>query len=183
MPPPSRGVQTIAVSTVVRRIPGDVFDFVLDFPGYAKYSKHLDRVTRYGDGGEGTEYDLAFSWWKLSYTARSRVTNIDRPHVIHWDVIKDIDAHGRWVVENAPDEVPEDAPGGSRVRLIVTYDANSVTGRTLDLPAFVPLDYVVDQAVGLIVNEGERVVERMVADLEGSRRPIHLTVDRDYSTD
>jgi hypothetical protein len=173
-------VQTIAVSTVVRLPPDDVFDFLLDFPGYAKYSKYLRYVTRHGEGGEGTEYDLHFRWWKLSYTARSRVTSIDPPHVIHWNVVKDFDAFGRWVVEHAPDEVPDDAPGGSRVRLIVTYDATSVRGHHLDLPRLIPLEFVVDRAIDLIVEEGKRVVQRVVADLEGDRRPITLEVNRDY---
>ena len=172
-------MQTIAVSTVVRLPPDDVFDFLLDFPGYAKYSKYLQDVTAHGEGGPGTEYDLHFAWWKLTYTARSRVTEIDRPHVIHWDVVKDLDAHGKWVVETAGEAVPADAPGGSRVRLVVNYDPESVSGHHFDLPRFVPLDYVVDKAVDLIVEEGERVVERVVADLEGERRPVELVVDRE----
>lgn len=174
-------MQTIAVSTVVRRPPSAVFDFLLDFPGYAKYSKHLQSVTRYGEGGAGTEYDLRFTWWKLSYTARTRVTSVDPPHVIHWEVIRDLNAHGRWVVESARDEVPDDTPGGSRVHLIVSYDPGSVSGRHFNVPAFVPLEFVVQRAIDLIVEEGERVVERMVADIEGTHRPVELDVDRDYS--
>lgn len=174
-------MQSIAVSTVIRLPPDEVFEFIRDFPGYAKYSKYLRGVDMHGDGGTGTEYDLHFSWWKLSYTARSRVTEMDPPNTIYWKLVKDIDAHGRWEVEPAEADVPDDAPGGSRVRLIVNYDPDSVSGRHFNLPRLVPLDYVVDRVMDFIVEEGERVVERIVVDLEGERRPVSLVVDQNYT--
>jgi uncharacterized membrane protein len=172
-------VNTFEVSTDVRVPPGDVFEFLLDFPGYARYSEHLDSVTQHGDGAAGTEYDLTFSWWKLTHTVRSRVTGVDAPGEIRWELVGDVDASGRWEVEPAGDSTAGDAsPTGSRVTLVVTYDPDSAHAGILDVPAFVSVDWVVGKVAGLVVNEGERVVERVVEDLEGERRPVELAVNR-----
>lgn len=169
-------VNTFEVSTVVRVPPADAFEFLLDFPGYARYSEHLDSVTQHGDGGVGTEYDLTFSWWKLSHTVRSRVTHIDKPAEIQWELLGDVAASGRWVV--APTEGVGDGDGlespASRVSLVVTYDPESAHAGILDVPPLVSVDWVVDTVAGLVASEGERVVERVVADLEGETRPVEL---------
>jgi uncharacterized membrane protein len=161
-------VETLVVSTDVRVPPAEAYAFLLDFPGYARYSTHLDSVTAYGDGSPGTEYDLTFSWWRLSHTVRSRVTGTDEPHEIRWEVVDGLQAQGRWGVE--------ETAAGSRVSLVVTYDPDSASG-VVDLPALVSLDWVVDRAVGVVEKEGRRVVERVVADIEGERRPVELTVE------
>jgi len=62
------------------------------------------------------------------------------------------------------------------VSLVVTYDPDSASG-VVDLPALVSLDWVADRAVGVVEKEGRRVVERVVADIEGERRPVELTVE------
>ncbi|MFB6077983.1 MAG: type II toxin-antitoxin system RatA family toxin [Halarchaeum sp.] len=162
-------MKTVEVSTTVRAPPDDVYDFLLDFPGYADYSKHLESVTADGDGGPGTEYHLTFAWWKLDYTAHSKVTAVDPPTAIDWEITRDIDASGRWLVD------PLDHGSGCRVRLVVTYDPDSAHG-VLDLPLFVSLDRVIEKIMDLVVAEGERVVERVVADLEGERRPVDIDV-------
>lgn len=98
-------MQRLEISTDVYLPREDIYEFLVDFPQYARYSEHLDRVEQHGDGGPGTEYDLVFSWWKLSYTARSRVTGVEHPARIDWQIIKDISARGHWRVETtAPDE-------------------------------------------------------------------------------
>jgi len=156
------------VSTDVRVPPAEAYDFVSDFPRYAKYSEYLESVTQYGEGGPGTEYELAFAWWKLSHTVRSRVTGTEEPERIDWKLVGGIDAHGRWEVE--------ETDGGAEVTLVVTYDKGSAKG-ALDLPALVSIDWVVSKVVDKVVEEGERVVERIVADLEGERRPVELDVE------
>lgn len=161
-------MDTVEVSTDVRVPPAEAYAFLLDFPGYANYSEYLRSVRQRGDGGAGTEYELTFAWWKLEHTIRSRVTGTDEPHEISWRVLGDLCASGKWLVEETDE--------GSRVRLVVTYDADSASG-VLDLPALVSLDWVVERVVDLVVDEGERVVERVVADLEGERRPVDLAVE------
>ena len=94
-----RGVDAVEVSTVIYLPPEEVYDFLVDFPGYANYSKYLTDVRRHGDGSPGTEYDLRFEWWKLAYTARSRVTGVSPPTRIDWEIVKDLSAHGFWHVE------------------------------------------------------------------------------------
>ncbi|MFC4356793.1 SRPBCC family protein [Halobium salinum] len=167
----------IVVSTVVYLPPDEVYEFLIDFPRYAKYSKHLTEVTQDGDGTPGTEYGLHLAWWKLTYTARSRVTEVEPPTRIDWRIVKDIDAHGRWRVaelDQLPADAPDDAETGSRVFLEVVFDPHSADEGALDLPRFVSFDWVLKKVKPVVVKEAERVVRRIVRDLEGRDREVHL---------
>ena len=168
----------IVVSTDVFVPPEEVYDLLIDVPRYADYSEHLTGVIVDGDGSPGTRYGLRFEWWKLSYTLRSEVTAVDPPNRIDWEVVKDLRARGRWSVE-ALDDLPADAPAdvevASRVTLRVAFDADSARG-VLDLPTFVSFDRVVDRIRPKVMDEAESAVERIVADLEGRRRPVELRV-------
>jgi hypothetical protein len=172
-------VDRIHVSTPVCLSAREIHAFLLDFPRYGRYSEHLTEVWTDGDGSPGTRYRLTFSWWKLSYTAHTEVTDVDPPTRIDWRVIEDIDARGNWRVEPL-DDAPESVPAGDgpvcRVHFVVEFDPDSVGGGVIDLPRFVTLDWVVRRVKPLLVAEAERVVERIVADLEGRRRPVELTV-------
>jgi hypothetical protein len=172
-------VDRIHVSTVVCLAPGAVYDFLVDFPRYARYSKYLTGVTANGDGSPGTTYRLRFAWWKLSYTARTEVTDADPPTRLDWRVTEDINARGDWRVEPldpVPEGLPDDTDAACRVHLEVVFDPDSVGGGTLDLPRFVSLDWVVRKVKPILVEEAERVVERIVADVEGRRREVELVV-------
>jgi uncharacterized membrane protein len=169
-------VDAVEVSTVIYLPPGEVYDFLIDFPRYANYSKYLTRVSANGDGSPGTEYDLRFEWWKLTYTARSRVTSVDPPTRIEWEIVKDLSAHGHWRVEEVPEAAPPDRETASRVWLHIEFDAGSVSKNAIDLPALVSLGWVVKKVKPLIESEAERIVSRIVADLEGKRREVELTI-------
>lgn len=169
-------METVEVSTVVYLPPEDVFDFLTDFPRYANYSEYLREVRQHGDGSPGTEYDLVFAWWKLDYTARSKVVGTDPPSRIDWTIVKDLDASGEWRVEEVPDEAPADAETASRVVLRIDFDPDSARGGVLDLPMFVSFDWLVEKVTPKIETEAERIVERIVADLEGARRPVELQI-------
>ncbi|MFB6303354.1 MAG: SRPBCC family protein [Haloferacaceae archaeon] len=169
----------LTVSTLVYLPRDAVFDFLVDFPRYARYSEHLTAVEQDGDGGPGTTYRLHFAWWRLSYTAHSEVTAVERPERIDWRIVRHLDAEGRWRVEpvdDLPDDAPADAGVASRVAFDVIFDPDSVGADALDLPRFVPLDAALDRVRPAIVEEAERIVERVVADLEGRRREVELTV-------
>lgn len=167
-------MDSIEVSTVVYLPPEEIYDFLIDFSRYTNYSEYLTGVDRHGDGSPGTAYDLHFAWWKLTYTARSRVTNTDSPERIDWEITKDIDAHGYWQVKER--DPPEGREHASKVRLRIEFDADSADPTGLDLPRLVSLSWVVEKVKPLIEREAERVVERAVADIEGKRRPVDLTV-------
>jgi ribosome-associated toxin RatA of RatAB toxin-antitoxin module len=174
-------VDRIHVSTVVCLPPAEVYDFLVDFPRYANYSKYLTEVTADGDGSPGTRYRLDFAWWKLSYTVHTEVTAVEAPTRIDWRVAKDLDARGDWRVEpleSVPPGLPADvdAEAACRVHLEVEFDPDSVGAGILDLPRFVSLDWVVRKVKPILVEEAERVVERVVADIEGRRREIDLVV-------
>ena len=168
----------IVVSTDIFLPPEEVYEFLVDFPRYAAYSEYLTDVTRDGDGSVGTRYALRFAWWQLAYTAQAEVTDLDPPDRIEWRVVKDLRAHGRWEVDrlnSLPADAPDDADVASRVTFAVEFDADSARG-ALDLPMFVSFDWVIDRIRPKVVDEAERVVERIVADLEGRRRPVELRV-------
>ncbi|MFB6159641.1 MAG: SRPBCC family protein [Haloferacaceae archaeon] len=169
----------IAVSTVVYLPPEEVFEFLVDFPRYARYSEHLRDVTRDGDGSAGTRYDLTFAWWKLTYTVRSEVTAVERPERVEWRIVSRLNATGRWRVDplgDLPADAPADADAASRVWFEVRFDPGSAGEDAVDLPRLVSLDWVLGKVKPLAVAEAERVVERVVADLEGRRRDVDLTV-------
>jgi uncharacterized membrane protein len=165
-------VDSVEVSTVVYLPPQEVYEFLLDFPRYARYSKHLTEVRQFGDGSPGTEYELDFAWWKLGYTARSRVVDAEPPERIDWRVIKDINAVGQWLVEPLEEAAPETA-----VTLRVEYEPGSADDGMLDLPRFVSLGWVVERVKPKVKAEAERVVRRIVADLEGEPRDVHLEIE------
>lgn len=168
----------LEVSTVVYVPPAEVYDLLRDFPGYSNYTEYVTGITADGDGdgGTGTEYDIRLEWWKLSYTLRSRVTAVDPPERIDWRVVKDLNAHGSWRVEHVPEAAPDDRETASRVWLDIAFDADSADSDAVDLPRLVSLGWVVSKVKPLVVDEAERVVERIVADLEGERRPVDLRV-------
>jgi uncharacterized membrane protein len=170
------GVQRVEVSTVVYLPPEEIYEFLVDFPRYAKYSKYLDDIERDGDGTPGTKYDLRFAWWKLSYTARSEVTALDPPTRIDWRLVKDIDASGYWLVEPEPESAPDDEETASRVRIRIDFSPQSAEEGVISLPRFVSLDWVISKVKPKIKAEAERVVERIVADLEGTRREVTLEI-------
>ncbi|WP_418283128.1 SRPBCC family protein [Halorubrum sp. DTA98] len=105
----------LVVSTEVYADPADVYEFLLEFPRYGRYSEYLREVrTLAGDGGPGTRYALTFAWWKLTYTAHSEVTDVEPPVRIDWAITKDIDAGGCWRITPLGDGSEDaDGDGGS----------------------------------------------------------------------
>lgn len=169
---------TLEARTTVHREPEAVFDALLDLRRYESYSDHLARVTREGDGGVGTEYRLRFEWWLVAYTVRSRVTAVERPERLDFEVTKGIRADGSWHVEPAEEPGPDGVDGpATRVRFVVKYDPDSVAGSAVSLPALASLSWVVERVAPLVEREAERVVERVVVDLEGRPRAVDLEVD------
>jgi ribosome-associated toxin RatA of RatAB toxin-antitoxin module len=178
---PPVGVDEIVVSTVVYLPPDEVYAFLEDFPRYTRYSDYLKEVRQRGDGGAGTRYDMRFAWWKLSYTLRSEVTAVDPPWHIDWEIVKDLRAHGHWHVEaldELPDDAPDDADVACEVTLDVNFDPQTARNGTLDLPRFVSFDFVVEKIKPVLVSEAGKVVERIVADIEGRHRDVELVVER-----
>ena len=175
-------VDELVVSTKVYADPQDVYAFLLDFPQYANYSEYLREVrTLQGDGGPGTRYALTFAWWKITYTAHSRVTGVDPPKRIDWEITKDIDAGGCWRVtpiasDGDADDQTDDAQPTCEVALEVEFDPGSASSDALNLPRLVSFDWVLKKAIPLIRTEAERVVERAVRDLEESTRDVELDV-------
>ncbi|PSP83657.1 polyketide cyclase [Halobacteriales archaeon QS_6_64_34] len=164
----------IEARTVVYASPEELYDFLLDFPGYARYSEYLDRVRQDGDGAAGTRYALEFSWWKLTYTARSEVTGVEPPERIDWRIIKDIDAEGYWGI------MPTDSPAGveaaTEVVLHIEYDADSASKSAVDLPRLVSMGWVIEKVKPLVRKEATRIVRRVVDDIEGEPRDAEVEI-------
>jgi len=172
-------VEKILVSTDVYLPADEVYEFLVDFPRYANYSKLLRGVRQNGDGSPGTTYSLEFAWWKLTYTAHTEVTSVDPPERIDWRVTREVDAEGHWRVEpldSLPADAPADAEAGVRVYLNVEYDPDSVHSGVVDLPRLVSLDWVINKLTPVLEREAERIVDRIVADIEGRRRPVDVEI-------
>ncbi|WP_254862393.1 SRPBCC family protein [Halovivax gelatinilyticus] len=166
----------ILLSTVVYREPAAVFEAVRSFSNYPAYAEHLDEVTCDGDGGVGTRYGLHFSWWKLSYTVRSAVTEIDEPRRLGWKLTADLDATGEWRIEPLEPDGRPDIDEASRLYFEVRYDPHSADPDTVSLPRFVSLDWVVRRVRPRLYDEAERVLGRLVEDVEGDSRNVELVV-------
>lgn len=165
-------MEEIVVGTDVHVPPDEAFAFLLDFPGYVQYSDYLTGIEQHGDGGSGTRYYLELSWWRLSYTASTEVTKIDPPRRIDWRVLRAVDASGNWEVKSIDDGQSSD------VRLHIRFDADSADASVLNLPRFISISWVIDKLRPIVLNEAESTVERIVADLEGERRPVDLHMQR-----
>lgn len=168
------GVDTIEVSTVIYRPKADVYEFLVDFPRYAELSDHLRTVHQDGDGSTGTSYRLEFAWWKLTYTAHSTVTGLTPVERIDWQLTKDVDARGSWILES--ESAPEQRSDATRVRFLVHYDPQSVSAGTIDLPRFVSVSWVIERVKPLIRGEAKQIVSRLVTEIEGESRPIELEI-------
>lgn len=172
---PSPGVDAVEVTTDVYLPPDEVFDFLVDFPRYSHYSEYLEDVRQRGDGGPGTEYELVFSWWKLRYTARSEVTEVDPPNRVDWRVTKDVAAEGHWRLE--PVDPPEGREHATSVTLAIEYDPDTADP-DLSLPPFLSLSRLVERVKPKVEQEARRVVGRIVEDLEGEPRDVDVEIRR-----
>jgi ribosome-associated toxin RatA of RatAB toxin-antitoxin module len=168
-------VEELKARTVVYATPETLYDFLLDFPGYSQYSEYLDHVEQDGDGGPGTTYELTFSWWKLSYTARSEVTAVDPPERIDWRICKDIDAKGWWDV--TPVSPPNSADTATEIEFYVAYDPDSASPSAVDIPRLVSIEWVIEKVKPLVREEATRIVRRVVADIEGVRRDVDVEIE------
>ncbi|OAQ52803.1 hypothetical protein HTG_10780 [Natrinema mahii] len=166
----------ILLSTLAHRSPEEVFPYVRSFTDYPRYTDHLKEVRVDGDGGVGSVYDLELTWWKLSYTARSRVTDISAPTSLTWRLVNHLDARGEWRVEPEPESAPPDAETASRIYFEAVYDPYSANKDAVSLPRFVSLDWVVRTVEPKLLGEAREVVRRLVADIEGRPRDVELTV-------
>lgn len=161
--------------TTIHAPRADVFDFLRDVEGYGAYTEHVREVVRRGDGGPGTEYDVVLSWWILSYALRVRLTGLDPPGRIDWRVVEDVDAHGAWHLEPTTVDDPT-VDHATRVTLSVRYDPRTADEDALSLPRFVPLSAVFERLRPVVEREAKRILDRVVADLEGEPRRATLDV-------
>lgn len=171
-------METVEASTLVYLSPEEIYEFLVDFQQYEKYSKYVTDIDRQGEEDAGAVYDIALSWWKITYTARAEVTDVDPPTRIDWELIKDVDAQGYWEIEHVPEEAPEGKSDASRVRCYAEFDLESADPEAFNLPRVVPLDRIIDRVKPKVGAFARIVVRRMIADLEGEEREIDLKVHK-----
>lgn len=168
-------VDRVEVSTVVNLPRETVYDRLFEYTGYSRHTPNLEDVAIRGSGS-GTEFALSFAWWKLEYTARCRVTDVDPPERIDWEVLGGIESEGYWALEPEPAAAPPDCEAATRVRLRIEFDrANSRVGG-LRLPPMVSPDWVLRRIKPVVRREARRLTGEVVADLEGEARPVELSV-------
>lgn len=172
----------VEISTIVHVSPEVVYEFLIDFEGYAKYSDYVNTVHAKGDGEVGTQYGIEFGWWKISYTSWSKVTNMVDQEAIEWEITKDMDAGGGWYIDGIDvdecDDVPDDVNEASRVTVNAEFDLSSTGPEALNLPMLVSFDWVIDKVKPVIFEEASIVLKRVVEDIEGERREPKLFVHK-----
>lgn len=165
----------LRVETSLHAPPTAVYALLRHVEGYGRYVEHVDGVTRHGDGGAGTSYEITLSWWRLSYTAWVLVTDLDPPGRIAWRVTDGLDAEGAWTLEPATVDDP-DVDQATNVALTARYDPDS-GGDAVSLPPLVPWSAVLDRLRPVVEREARHVLERVVADLEGEPRAASLSIE------
>ncbi len=171
-------MEAIRIRTLVYAPIEEVYELLLDFEGYPRYSEYVSRVSKSGDGGEGTSYGIELGWKRFTYTAWSRVIELSRPHRIEWELAKHVDASGRWELEDASEEAPESESAATRIRLDAQFDKGSVDKSAVSLPLFFSFDKLIRTIEPLIYKEAARVLTNVVEDLEGHRRTPDLEIEQ-----
>jgi uncharacterized membrane protein len=170
-------VDAIEASAPLYVSPETVYEFVRSYDGVAEHSDHVERVERDGDGGPGTDYRITFSWWRLSFTSESRVTETERPAYVAWRSTGSVRARGRWRMEQIPDEeLPSDREVGTELSLRIEFDPTTLAGGTVT--RLLSLSRLVERVTPVVERECRSVLSGVVADLEGAPRRVRYTVHR-----
>jgi uncharacterized membrane protein len=176
-PPFVAGVDAIEARTTLYVAPDVIYEFIQGYEGVSDYSAHLDRVEQDGDGGPGTEYRITFSWWRLSWTSRTRVTEVDPPNRIAWRSVDAVRARGWWGMEPTPEaDLPEGRDVGTKLTLRIEFDPATMRGGSIT--RLVPLGRLVERVTPVVRDQCEEVLARVAEDLEGERRSVEYTVVR-----
>jgi carbon monoxide dehydrogenase subunit G len=155
-------VTRIETARTVARPPDAVFDAVSDFEAYPAYTPHLESVSSAGDGGVGTEYELRVAALGLSVDVRTRLTGVDPPRSVEWTVLGGVTATGTLAIS------PQGDGSKSRINFQVDYDPDSLDSTAVSLPFGLSFGLVRSKAESLAKREIEGVLDRLVADLEGT---------------
>jgi uncharacterized membrane protein len=170
-------VDAVEASTLLYVPPEDVYRYIHEFEGAVGFADHVDRIEQSGDGGPGTDYYIRLSWWRLSWTSHSRVTEVDPPNRIEWRTVGDVRARGTWLMEPLPEaRLPEGREAGTELTLRVEFDPASIRGA--GVTRLMPIERLLRRVRPVVARECERLVEGAVVDLEGERRPVEYTVHR-----
>lgn len=166
-------VDSLTASTVVYRPAEPIYEFLVDFPRYAEYSEYLRSVRSSGEQGAGAAYELRFGWRMVEYSVRSRVTDVDPPRRINFEITSGIRADGEWQIEPL---AAADEPK-CKVTFTVRYETESIMPEQIDAPSLISLDWLIERVRPLIEAEAREITSRVVADLEDEQRDVELRVE------
>ena len=170
-------MDAIDASTRLYVPPRDVYEFIQGYEGASEYSPHLEGVEQTGDGGPGTVYDITLSWWRLSWTSRSRVTAAVPYERIEWRTTEDVRAKGYWTMTALdPIDLPPDRDVGTELGLRVEFDPTSVRGHSVT--RVLPLARLLERVRPVVVRECENLLSGVANELEGAHRDVGYTVHR-----
>ena len=170
-------MDAIEASTHLYVPPKDVYEFIQGYEGASEYSPHLEGVEQEGDGGPGTHYDITLTWWKLSWTSRSRVTKAVPHERIEWRTTSDVRAKGYWtMVELDGEQLPPGREVGTELGLRVEFDPTSIRGHSVT--RVLPLGRLLERVRPVVVRECESLLSGIANDLEGEHRDVAYTVHR-----
>ena len=168
-------METVEASTLVYLSPEEIYEYLVDLRQFEDYSKYITDISREGDEPL-SEYEITVSWWKIGYTARVEITDVEPPNRIDWKLVKSIDANGYIEIEHVPEEAPEGRPDACRVVFHGEFDPDTVTAESLDLPRVVPVSMLVNKVAPKAEPGARVIIGRIVSNMEGEKRSIDLTV-------
>jgi hypothetical protein len=170
-------VDAIEASTELYAPQRRVYEFIQGYEGASEYSPHLEGVEQQGDGGPGTVYDITLSWWKLSWTSRSRVTAADPDERIAWRTTEDVRAKGYWTMDElGASDLPDGRNVGTRLGLRIEFDPTSIRGHSVT--RVLPLGRLLERVRPVVVRECLALLEGVATELEGEPREVDYTVHR-----
>lgn len=164
-------MEQLEATATVHAPPPEVFELLADFPSYVEYTDYLEAVEATGSGDAGTEYTMHFAWWRVEYSVRSVVTDLDPPRRIEFELVEGLEAEGAWEIA-----AREAAPEVSDIRFVIRYDPGTIGGDAVSLPSLISLGTVIDRAKPYLLSEAEGVLERIVEELEGEPRSVEVTL-------
>lgn len=168
-------METVEASTLVYLSPEEIYENLADLRQFEDYSKYVTDISREGDD-QLSEYEITVSLWKIGYTARMEITDVEPPSRIDWKLVKSIDAHGYFEIEHVPEEAPEGKPDACRVTCHGEFDPDTVTAEALDLPKLIPVSKIIDKFGSKVEPAARIIIGRIISDMEGEERSVELTV-------
>lgn len=148
-----------------------VFDSLTDFDQFEDYTDAA-RIAVRGEG-VGTRCYINLQKRVLDiparYTVRTRLTELDKPNHVAWEVTQDLDVWGGYELDAVDD-------GKTKVTLFFNIDTDASNLDALPAPPGASPRDMVEMVLPTFMSESSGVLEGLTEHIEGSPREPDVTV-------